>query len=383
MIDIKKCFDNIDHEYIIETLHYPESMKPLILRWLKPLIKDRNGKMTRQEKGVAQGSIIGPLICNVVLMNLLHGSDRPGDRRPEIFSSLYQTKYVMIDGVKKQRNIYRHIIYYADDIIITTTYSIELIIINTIVAERLRLAGLELSEQKTKSMEFNKLQKLSFDYMGFKLLYIPKSKIRCGGILHKKSDITLRKNTSAEGTFLAYTSNERFEAIKEKCKAVIKKLLHSNVLSVINEINPIIRGHAQYFAWSNSYARLKSLEGFLFRAFKKYLIRKFRERGLRRPRWVAKNFLFCKKGISPYNLSWHVHVKLPPTTSNVKRFKKYIFLVLPTKTVIIHQVKKGILQKRIREIPFYLNPNLYAEHNSNIFRMRIKTIKRSFYSSKK
>lgn len=161
--------------------------------------------------------------------------------------------------------------------------------------------------------------------MGFKLLYVPKNKIRCGAILRKKSDITLRKNVPTEGTFLAYTSDKRFEGIKTKCKAVIKKLLHSDMISVINEINPIIRGHAQYFAWSNSYARLRTLEGIVFRAFKKYLIKKFRDRGLRRPRWVAKNFLFCQKGKSPYNWTWHVHVKLPPTTSNVKRFKNTLF----------------------------------------------------------
>ena len=394
MIEIRECFDNIDHEYILHTLHYPESIKPmalaLILRWLKPLIKDRHGKVTRQERGIAQGSIIGPLICNVVLMNLLHGSNRPA--QPEIFSSLPQTKSVMVDGVQRVGvahppvccgsrsveasstiSVHRHIIYYADDIVITTTNSTELITLKSIASRRLRDAGLELSEQNTKMFDFNNLLgKLSFDYMGFKLMYVPKSKIRCGGIIRRKADITSRKNVSdSPGTFLVYTSDKRFEAIKEKCKAVINKLLHSDVLSVINEINPIIRSHAQYFAWSNSYSRLKTLEGLLFRAFKKYLIRKFRNRGLRRPRWVAKNFLFCKKGLSPYNLSWHVHVKLHPTTNNVKRFKNYLFLVLPTKTVDILPVKNGALKQNIRNVPYYLDPYLYIQHNSNIFQERI------------
>ena len=391
MIDMNKCFDHIGHEYILKTLHYPESIKPMILRWLRPLIKDRNGKVTRQERGVAQGSIIGPLICNVVLMNLLHGADRPGNAQPEIFSSLPQTKSVIVDGVKKQRlvpmgpgretwlrlrhpNVSRHIIYYADDIVITTTDSTELILLKSIASRRLSLGGLELSEQNTKMFDFNNLLgKLSFDYMGFKLLYVPKSKIRCGGIIRRKADITSRKNVS-DTTFLVYTSDNQFEAIKEKCKAVIKKLLHSDVLSVIHEINPIIRDHAQYFAWSNSYSRLRTLEGLLFRAFKKYLIRKFRNRGLKRPRWVAKNFLFCQKGLSPYNLSWHVHVKLPPTTSNVKRFKNCLFLVLPTKTVKILPVQNGALKPHIRNVPYYLDPGLYIQHNSNIFQKRINKL---------
>lgn len=68
------------------------------------------------------------------------------------------------------------------------------------------------------------------------------------------------------------------------------------MISVLNEMNPIIRGHAHYFGWSNSYARLKALEGLVFRSFKKDLIKKFKNKGKNRPVWVAKHFLFCKKG---------------------------------------------------------------------------------------
>jgi RNA-directed DNA polymerase len=376
-LNIKKCFDCIEHQYIMQNLDYPNRFEPLITRWLKPWIRSDNGEISeRKLRGIAQGSILGPLICNVTLMTLLHGKGNANRNRPEIFSGLKQTKTFRSDNrmVPPPRNIYRHLIYYADDLTVTTTFPEELPTLYTNIDKALNPAGLELSSEKSEILDLRQSshKKLSFDYMGFRFLYVPSSKIRQGGILTRNDDITARKKSQSDGTFLVYTSDKRFREIKDKCSRIVKKLTRLDPVSVINEINPVIRGHAQYFGWSNSFARLRMLEGLVFRAFKKYLIRKFKNRGMNRPTWVAANFLKClpKRARSPHGLAWHVHVKLPPTASNKKRLKNYLFLVLPTKAFKIVQVKNAALRKDTRHIPYYTDPTPYVNHNLRLLQER-------------
>eukprot|EP00803_Ostreobium_quekettii_P003911 evm.model.scf_8.2 EVM.evm.TU.scf_8.2 scf_8:27198-29912(-) len=376
-LDIIQCFDSIEHDVILHTLAYPDRFKFLIQRWLKPWIRSDEGQIvSRQTCGVAQGSIIGPLICNVTLMNLLHGTgrtDKLSNDKPEIFSRLKQSRYVIIDGVRAQRHIRRHLIYYADDIIITTTHPDELDLLFNTVGNMIARAGLKLSREKTNRIDLreSEYKKLAFDYMGFKFVFVPSSKIRIGGILTRKDDITLRKKSSAPGTFLVYTSDKRFNEIKEKCFKAIKKLTRLDLISVISEVNSILRGHTYYFGWSNSYLRLFTLEGLVFRAFKKSLIKKFRDRGKNRPRWVAGNFLVCSSdtGVrSPHNRTWHVHVRLPNSASN--RLKSHLFLILPTKLVKLVPINYAAFNRVLRSVPYYSHVHLYEQHNLNILKIR-------------
>ena len=375
-LDIIQCFDLIEHEYILHTLAYPDRFKFLIQRWLTPWIRSDEGQIvSRQTCGVAQGSIIGPLICNVSLMNLLHGTDKLSNDKPDIFSRLKQSRYVIIDGVRAQRHIRRHLIYYADNIIITTTHPDELDLLFNTVGIMIARAGLKLSIEKRSRIDLRESEhkKLAFDYMGFRFVFVPSSKIRRGGILTRKDDITFRKKSSTFGTFLVYTSDKSFNEIKDKCSKAIKKLTRLNLISVISEVNSILRGHTHYFGWSNSYCRLYTLEGLVFRAFKKSLIKKFRDRGKNRPRWVARNFLVCSPDtgvISPHNRKWHVHVRLPNSASNIKRLKYHLFLILPTKLVKMVPINYAALSRVLRSVPYYSHVHLYEQHHLHILKVR-------------
>ena len=71
-IDIEKCFDNINHNYILKNFPFPKKYLKLLTRWLKCIKINPKGKKEKLTKGVCQGSIIGPLICNFVLSNILN-----------------------------------------------------------------------------------------------------------------------------------------------------------------------------------------------------------------------------------------------------------------------------------------------------------------------
>jgi RNA-directed DNA polymerase len=366
LLDIVKCFDSINHQYIMNVFDHPSSLNFLITRWLKPHIRSQDGKLIeRKQCGVAQGSIIGPLICNVILMRLLHGK-KQNNKRPQIFDSFKQTRMVK----DKQRNIYRHLIYYADDIAVTTNFPDELELLFKKILSELCRAGLTLSTEKSSLIDLrhHDIKRLEFDYLGFHFLYVPTTKLRKGGIITRKDDITTRKNSSNYGTFLVYVSDKNFRKVKKKCAEIIKKVTRISVLEAINEINPVLRGHAQYFAWSNSFNRLKTLEGLIFKVFRKYILRKFKNEGKNSPVWVAHKFFICGKKsshpVSPYALTWHLHVKLPKNDSNIKRFKSYLFQVLPSKAYKISPIKLAALLKNLRSLPYYTEPTAFIDQQT-------------------
>jgi RNA-directed DNA polymerase len=63
--DIKGCFDNIDHEFLMKKIgNFPA--RKLIQKWLKAGYVDKN-VFHESEIGVPQGSIISPLLSNIAL----------------------------------------------------------------------------------------------------------------------------------------------------------------------------------------------------------------------------------------------------------------------------------------------------------------------------
>lgn len=372
LLQIVKCFDSINHRYIMNVFDHPKCLNSLITRWLKPHIRSQDGRLIeRKQCGVAQGSIIGPLICNVILMRLLHGN-KANNKRPQIFDCMKQTK--MVKG--KQRNIYRHLIYYANDIVVTTNFPDELELLLAKIKNELSRAGLTVSTENSTIIDLrhHDVKKLAFDYLGFHFLYVPSTKLRKGGIISRNDEITNRKNSSNYGTFLAYVSHKNFRKIKDKCAKIIKKVTRISVLEAINEINPVVRAHAQHFAWSNSFNRLKTLEGLIFKAFRKYILRKFKNEGKNSPVWVAHQFFICGKTrchpVSPYGLAWHLHVKLAENNNNIKRFKKYVFQVLPSKAYKILPLKNAALNKNLRSVPYYIKPTAFVDQQTALMAKR-------------
>jgi len=68
--DIKGCFDNINHEYLLKTIvRFPA--RKLIHLWLKAAYVDK-GVFHETEAGTPQGGIFSPLLANIVL----HGMEK-------------------------------------------------------------------------------------------------------------------------------------------------------------------------------------------------------------------------------------------------------------------------------------------------------------------
>lgn len=383
LLDLKKCSGSLAHRAILEHFAVPFKWRPFLIQWLKAKTVDENGAVFSSiNRGIVQGFVIGPLICNVIITKALFGTVTKSSKSL-LFKNFNATKsmYDEFTGKKFQRNIDRNVIVYVDDIVIATTNSDEISEIFALVSNLFQKFGLEISKEKSKIINYSEGERIKFKYLGFYFLYVSTKHMYKGGILTQYGDITERKFSKTQnGTYLIYPSSEKFNDIKRKCKSCINLLLKTSLVEVLNKINPIIRGFANYYAWSNSYNRLKTLDGLLFRYFKKYLIRKFRKRGVRRPIWIAKNFLVCKTALdpagkftSPYNLKWHPHIELLQNKDNRKRFKNVLFLIFPSKVNKILPIKSAMLPPKLRIQPFYLNEEEFAKYSANLYSKRIHT----------
>ncbi len=63
--DIAKCFDKIDHQYLLNKLECPH-FRPIIKQWLKVGVLD-NGVFDETNTGTPQGGVISPLLANISL----------------------------------------------------------------------------------------------------------------------------------------------------------------------------------------------------------------------------------------------------------------------------------------------------------------------------
>jgi len=244
LLDVKKSFDSVPHNVIIKNFLVPDSWKNIFQRWLKPRLYGVKGEnLGAAQCGVPQGSVIGPMIWNVIINNALFklkNVNLEGKYFLEIFNSLpssYQKP-----NLKSRSKIYRSLIVYADDIVVTTNNSKELETLVGCVGKALNVYGLVLDLKKMQLIEYAKAitKKLRFDYLGYTFLYLPNNKIRRGGIITYKESIFKRKENLL-GSHLLYPSSQAFQSIKAELKSEISKLSRLSVFLVIKKVNSILR----------------------------------------------------------------------------------------------------------------------------------------------
>lgn len=188
--DIRGCFDNINHKWLIDNI--PMDRK-ILQKWLKAgYIHQRILYPT--EAGTPQGGIISPTLANMTL-----------------------------DGLETELKKFRaqdkvHMVRYADDFIITGS-SKELLEneVKTLVEKFLSARGLEFSPEKTSITHINE----GFDFLG----------------------VSIRKY---DGKLLIKPSKKNVKAFLDKVRNIIKENRGAKQINLITRLNPIIRGWANY-----------------------------------------------------------------------------------------------------------------------------------------
>lgn len=190
--DIKGCFDNFDHQWMLDNI--PMNKKKLRM-WLKAGYMEK-GMYYPTPNGTPQGGIISPTLANMALNGL---------------------QALLENSFKREHKV--HFVRFADDFIITgATKELLEDEIKPLVKEFLKERGLELSESKTKVTHIND----GFDFLGF---FIKKYK----------------------GKLLIMPAKSNIKGVMKKIREIIKSNKTVKTADLINMLNPVIRGWGYFY----------------------------------------------------------------------------------------------------------------------------------------
>ena len=218
--DIEGAFDNIDHTYLRAAIgHFPA--REVVKQWLKAGYVDR-GVFHETPAGTAQGSVIGPLLANVAL----HGLE----------DALGVTRRATGE-IRGPRAVVR----YADDFAVFCETEGDAQAVIGILADWLRLRGLTLSATKTRVVHLTD----GFDFLGFTIKHHTATQTRTGYKL------------------LITPSATAVRQLREKLRADWLAHKGASVEAVVRDLNPIIRGWANYYRVGVASRTFQSLDNWM------------------------------------------------------------------------------------------------------------------------
>jgi RNA-directed DNA polymerase len=216
--DIKGCFDHINHDWLEN--HVPMD-REILRKWLKAGLIYK-GQLQATEAGTPQGGIISPTLANVTL----NGLER------ELVAHL-GAKF----GIVKAKKLKVNVVRYADDFVITGD-SKEILesVVRPWVEAFLAVRGLQLSEAKTRITHIDE----GFDFLGW----------------------NFRKYS---GKLLIKPSKKNAQAFYRKVAETISGNKTVKQGDLIQLLNPMLRGWAQYHRPVSAKQTYSRMEHLIFR----------------------------------------------------------------------------------------------------------------------
>jgi RNA-directed DNA polymerase len=233
--DIKGAFDNISHQCLETAIGYFPA-RNMIRQWLKAGYMEK-GQFHETETGTPQGGVASPLLANIALHGIeealtTYRTLRDG-RRIKTRDGVWYRK----DGEGSQLGR-RTVVRYADDFTVFCESREDAEKVVIILTEWLKERGLVLSPEKTRIVHLSE----GFDFLGFNIRQF-KTRTRKSG-----------------WKLLIRPSKESVKKIREKLRIKWRALRGREVSIVLKELNPIIRGWANYFRIGVSYRTFSALD---------------------------------------------------------------------------------------------------------------------------
>jgi RNA-directed DNA polymerase len=236
--DIKSCFDRISHEWLMA--HIPMD-KGILRKWLKAGFIEKH-VLRATEEGTPQGGICSPALANLALDGL---------------ERVLRGRYPKATALSRKAKV--NLVRYADDFIITGS-SKELLEteVKPMVESFLKERGLELSPEKTHITRIED----GFDFLG--------QNVRDYG-----------------GTVLVKPSRKNVATFLEKVRGIIKASRQVTAGHLIVNLNPVIRGWANYHRHVSSERTFSRVDHAIFRASWRWAVRRHSKKSRR---WIKDRY---------------------------------------------------------------------------------------------
>lgn len=241
--DIKGCFDNIDHKWLMKFLEndiQDKNYLRYIVRFLKSGILQ--GELYLEtDVGVKQGNRISPTLANVYL------------------------HYVLDEWFEKVVNKYAkgnvRLVRFADDAVILCQFEKEAKEIFEALPKRLARFGLEMNNDKSKIIPFGRFKgtKETFDFLGF----------------------TFINGKTIKGDYRPHilTSKKKMKKCKQNIKRFLRDNMHSPIAKTMDAIVLKLRGHYNYYGINGNFKQLLKFQNYVKCSYYRIL----RRRGQKRP----------------------------------------------------------------------------------------------------
>ena len=231
--DIKGAFDNIEHTYLLNCIgNFPG--REWIKLWLKcgVLEKQRYIPTTR---GTPQGSVVSPLLANIAL----HGMEDALNVRYDSLGRL-------------DKSSCHAVVRYADDFVVFSRSKSKSKEARKLLDSWLAKRGLQISTEKTSIRHIAE----GFDFLGFNTRQYRTRGKRKGYVV------------------LVNPSKTSIKAFKEQIRKEWRKSLTWETRKVIRNLNPKIKGWANYFKSGTSKRVFVSIDHWMWKRQERFVARR-------------------------------------------------------------------------------------------------------------
>jgi RNA-directed DNA polymerase len=232
--DIKGCFDNIDHKHLLSLID-GITAKATVKQWLKAAL----------------------------------------DGMEKYLYDELRKKYKYKELCRGQIRVVR----YADDFVVMHENKEVIEDSRLIIAEWLKVRGLELSEEKTKIVHSTE----GFDFLGF----------NCRHYENETTGYRSKKFANKQGfKLLIKPSKKSIETHSSKIKEVFRQMKSATQEEVIWRLNPIIRGWANYYRSGVAADTFNSLDYLMWQKLWAWAKRRHNAKGRK---WIVDKYFHTMK----------------------------------------------------------------------------------------
>src|SRR5947207_1322261 len=222
--DLKDFFGSVDHEKLL-TLVAQRIADGRVLRLIRTMLKAGSygkGRLFPSERGTPQGSVVSPLLSNILLT--------PFDRE------------MRLRGYQLTR--------YADDWVVTCRSAAEARAAMDVARRILKQLGVELHPLKTRIVHV----RFGFEFLGYKIkcgwrkLYLPGNKIR---------------SQARQDALYAYPKEKSIRRFMDQVRRRTKRKVPLTTKELITELNPLLRGWGEYYKRAHVRRLFHRLDGWI------------------------------------------------------------------------------------------------------------------------
>ena len=253
-VNLRKCFDPIDHDFLLSKLDTLPEINAQILNWLKTgmvqgfIRENLPSTVSLNTLDTFQGDMVSPFLANIALHGLeVHLKQWIG-KQPKFGGCVGQ-------GVEAKRTALS-VVRYADDFIVIHPSRETLELVKRVMIDWLKPSGLGMDEEKTSIVSATQ----GFEFLGFRVIMVKRN-----GLLRYK----------------AYPALSSQKKLTNKVSNIIQSHKAASAYELITKLRPVILGWANYYCYCQCQSSFSKLTHKIFLKLRAWVFRRDTRNGRR------------------------------------------------------------------------------------------------------